>query len=107
MQTTRTGLHPIADTIFQQFGGFQACRLIGAKKIIGIEKGLKIVYAAQSKCGDGVMISLRDDDTYIMVFYSVKKAEILKTIEDVYCDQLQDLFEETTGLYLTLFPRRK
>ena len=47
-------------------------------------------------------------DTYTMEFTRVRKMELLpvETIEDVYFDSLQDIFERVTGLYTTLFGRR-
>jgi hypothetical protein len=47
-------------------------------------------------------------DTYRMIFFRAvgSTATVLKDLDDVYCDMLQDIFETTTGLFLTFHPRR-
>lgn len=41
-------------------------------------------------------------DTYVMQFLG-RTGKVIKEFGDVYCDDLVDIFEETTGLYLRLF----
>lgn len=41
-------------------------------------------------------------DTYVMQFLG-RTGKVIKEFGDVYCDDLMDIFEETTGLYLRLF----
>lgn len=38
--------------------------------------------------------------TYDLVFY--KGFKVVENFGDIYCDQLKPIFEETTGLYLSL-----
>ena len=54
-------------------------------------------------------IELNSMDTYTVTFFKMNKKSlecpIVKEFAMVYCDQLMDIFESVTGLYLTLSPR--
>tara|TARA_R100001510_G_C7529164_1_gene121347 strand:+ start:147 stop:380 length:234 start_codon:yes stop_codon:yes gene_type:complete len=49
-------------------------------------------------------ITLNGDDTYTMLLGKIRKYELtnVQTIEGLYWDQLKEVFEGRTGLYLTL-----
>lgn len=65
-------------------------------------------------------VELMWDDTYTVEFFRQTNGKIdMKTgayrepkhtvkarYDNVYCDQLMDTFEEATGLYVTLYPRK-
>lgn len=118
----------IATTILNQFGGNKALKMIGGKPAMGHNDGktksvvpmgnegdtiVDIKFEAEAKEIDGVspnvarIIYCNGTDTYNMVFFRAinLSATVLKEYDDVYCDMLQDLFEDTTGVFLTLHPR--
>ena len=92
----------VANTIYQQIGGAKFAAMVGVKNLIGGEKSLNIQFKAKAKNkAKGVVITLDDSDTYTMRFYSIsRKLEIIErgTFEGVYCDMLNDIFEDETGL---------
>lgn len=102
----------IARTILDQMGGIRRLSaMIGAKNFISGQKdggALGGVSFRFPRPGRGkpnfVKILLMPDDTYTVEFgsvhgYNYKKK---KRVEGVYADQLDDVFERTTGLYLRL-----
>lgn len=100
----------VAKTILAQLGGNQFVALTGAKDFLGGVDFLKMKVGKNSKGVTHVKITLDPSDTYTMEFmkWNAKKLEmstIYKT-DGIYCDMLQDIFEEHTGLYTTLVPRR-
>lgn len=118
----------VADTILAQLGGRHFTGMTGAKSLFyreGEGFGLGALTMNIGKAGgfnntgiNHVVIILDASDTYTMQFYKVTKSSVrkgqfyegtktlLKEIKDVYCDQLQNLFEENTNLLTSLFPRR-
>lgn len=100
----------IAQTILQQLGGQRKLiAFIGAYDIFALEeKGLSFKFKGSRKF-NYCKIFLTPMDTYTLIFQKWNwKANSLKnetTFEDVYCEDLIPFFEETTGLYLSLFPR--
>lgn len=102
----------IAETILQQLGGNQFCMMIGAKKPLvalgsnlerlgGISIGFKARAARGIKC---VKIELMPSDTYRVSFYGpAPKFSCIESRDNVYCDELQSLFEEVTCLATHLF----
>ncbi len=107
----------IAITIMQQLGGRRFVMFTGAKEFTTIKNGLQFKIGRNSSKANRVEITLNGADLYDMKFikfrpFSVKvdhrkgevktieqKIELVKEWNDVYFDQLQDLFTETTGLY--------
>lgn len=122
MKTSETA-YEIAQTILQQLGGKHFMVMTGTKKF---------VYGTDENRRDFLRMSLHKNaskanrltifydalwDTYIMQFehiapprwlpkqykYSDPKQETIRVYKDVYFDQLQNLFTETTGLLTRLF----
>lgn len=107
----------IAVTILQQLGGNRFVAFTGAKDFTTIKNGLQFKIGRNASKANRIEITLNGADLYDMKFikyrpFSVKvdhrkgevktieeKSETVKEWNDVYCDQLQDLFTETTGLY--------
>ena len=107
----------IAETILQQLGGRRFIVMTGAKNLTAIDNGLRFQIGRNASKANRVEIVLTPMDTYDYTFikyrpYSVKidhkamtvkevpeKREIVKHFEDIYCDQLQELFTEVTGMY--------
>lgn len=114
----------VAETILSQLGGGRKLKLMtGAKDFFSIEKGTGLSFKVGNnpKKVTHVEIRLNGRDYYDVSFLNIRKTPI-KLVEpdfkqepfirkvisqhaDVDCERLMDLFEESTGLYLT-FGRR-
>lgn len=104
----------VAATIRQHLGGsFE--RMTGAKNFLygtNSKQETYLIFALPAKSGftkngiNRVRITLNASDTYTMQFFRVREFKIteIKEINDVYCDQLRELFTENTGL-ATVMPR--
>lgn len=93
-----------ANTILAQLGGNRFIVMTGAKHPLAIENGLQFKLP-RNECGvQMVRIILDVNDTYRMEFCRVRKnvAIPLTVKTDVYCDMLQEVFTDQTGLYSTL-----
>ena len=93
----------IANEIYQQFGGGRAMVMIGGKVIVG-EKHICVHFKGCKKTNI-VTIALDEAmDLYKMTFYrlcGVALKEVEK-IDQVYAEDMRDIFESKTGLYLSL-----
>ena len=107
----------IANTILAQLGGRRFTVMTGAKNFIAIDNGLRFKLGKNASKANMVEIKLNGLDLYDMRFYRYTPAKLVvnhnkgtadwhdekiadvKTYNDIYCDQLQELFTETTGLY--------
>ena len=113
-QTENPRAQEIAQTIYAQFGGRKAAVMIGMNAMgFGTDENGNAYLSFKFKAGrkaNYCKITLNAMDTYDMeiqkVSFGVKQGLKCKTIasyEGIYCDQLQELFEGATGLYLKLF----
>ncbi|EDZ4570188.1 hypothetical protein GVS27_22935 [Salmonella enterica] len=97
----------IAVEILNQLGGNKFIAMTGAKNFVWLENGgLIFKLPSNFACNDInlVKIELDPSDTYNVEFFKSRGAS-LKSIASytmIYCDQLQDIFTETTGLYTHL-----
>ena len=107
----------IATTILQQLGGNRFVVFTGAKDFIAIDNGLRFKIGRNASKTNRIEITLNGADLYDMRFikyrpFSVKvdhkkgevktieeKIETIREYNDVYFDQLQELFTGVTGLY--------
>ena len=107
----------IATTILQQLGGKRFIVFTGAKEFISIDNGLRFKIGRNASKTNRIEITLNGADLYDMRFikyrpFSVKvdhkkgevktieeKIETIREYNDVYFDQLQELFTRVTGLY--------
>lgn len=94
----------IAQTILKQLGGGKFAVVTGAKNFVGGNRALSFTLPSNF-CKNGVnrvKVQLEWNDTYTVTFSKVwgKKVTEFGRFEDVYCDELQDLFERETGLSL-------
>lgn len=121
----------VADTILQQMGGARRLSaMIGAKDFFSDDGGKSLVFKFPNKQKSGpnyVKITLNGKDLYDVTFsrYGTEKEEldpeetamykkfgikpkgkmytkVVKEYNDIFADQLVDIFEKTTGLYLRL-----
>lgn len=92
----------VANTILAQMGGGRFKMMTGAHSFASNGKNLIFGIKARAKKGiKSVEIALEDNDTYT-VFFRNRKYENVSKIENVYCDMLQELFTNETGLYTSL-----
>jgi hypothetical protein len=94
----------IAETILQQLGGNAFRAMTGARAFVAISYGLQFHLPTTRhfvKRGINVVrITLTPMDVYDMEFGKIQGFDyaVLKTVNGVYCDQLQSVFTEVTGL---------
>ncbi|MFB9085261.1 hypothetical protein ACFFW8_05020 [Erwinia tracheiphila] len=97
----------IAVEILNQLGGNKFITMTGAKNFFWLENGGLIFKLPSNFACNGinlVKIELDPSDTYNVDFFK-SRGTSLKSIASytmIYCDQLQDIFTETTGLYTYL-----
>jgi hypothetical protein len=96
----------VADVILQQMGGAGRLKaMIGAHSFSTSGKDLSFLFPNRQRSkGNALKVTLRGDDLYDMEFLnvSVKGVKVVKKHSGVYWDQLIELFEGQTGLYLRL-----
>ena len=94
-----------ADTklIARQIFGRMGARMIGAHTLINHGNALSFKFKAGRKF-NFCKITLLADDTYKLEIGKIVKYDLRKvqTSEGVYAEDLRRIFEETTGLYLSL-----
>jgi hypothetical protein len=99
----------IAVTILKQLGGNKFITITGAKNLLSHGSALSFkLPSTPHYVKDGinyVKISLNVMDTYDIEFGKIRghSYKIITTTENVYCDDLQRIFTETTGLNTRLF----
>lgn len=103
----------VADIILQQLGGGRFIAMTGSKNFVSDGNTLRMSLAKNSSKANRLWITLDGDDTYTMRFFKYaaprfntktctfteEKVTEIKKISGVYCDMLQDIFTNTTGLY--------
>lgn len=97
----------IAKIILQQIGGRRFAVMTGSKDFIDLGNGLRMNLSRNKTSANRLDILLDEEtDTYIMRFYrhilskktfEVTKKEVVRH-EGIYCDMLEDMFSEVTGL---------
>jgi len=96
----------IANVILDQMGGAGRIRcMTGAKQFIAIEKGLQFKFPNRQRSrGNFISVVLDADDTYTVTFrnHTAKASKIVREESGIYWDQLKELFENQTGLRLSL-----
>ena len=94
-----------AETILKQMGGIGRIRaMTGAKQFLALAGqyvGVQFKFPNRLRSrGNYVRITLNVGDTYDMRFQN--GAKVVAEFKGVYADQLKSLFEEQTGLRLSL-----
>jgi len=104
----------VAETIFVQLGGGRFKAMTGSKQFIEDGDALKMTLAGNRSKANRLTVTLSDSDDYTMLFWRYERPSFSKGIfkgekisevakfDGVYCDQLQDLFTQVTGLYTRL-----
>lgn len=97
----------VANTIRQQIGN-RAFFMMGAKDLAGDENSLRWRVGRNAKGVNLVQVQLDPDDTYTVRSYRVRKvnhvpeAKVVSEDSGVYADNLHQIIESQTGLYLSL-----
>ena len=92
----------IAETIIRQMGGPGKLKaMVNARNFACNEKGDLTFKFSGSRKYNLVKVELTPLDDYTIKFY--KNTTEKKIIEGIYNDQLKEIFEEETGLRLSLF----
>lgn len=104
--------------ILKQLGGKQFIVMTGVKNIVyDGDNNLRMNLPRNMSKANRLVISLQPTDTYKMTFskftpekfnrkfftWSESKDVIIKEFKNIYCDQLQEIFTQTTGMYTKLF----
>lgn len=111
----------VAQTIYEQLGGSKFTAMTGAKEFVSDGNKLRFRIGKNASKANKVVITLDWDDTYTMTFskftpYSCKlnhkdltfketqeSDKIIAEYKGIYCDQLQEIFTQVTGMYTRLF----
>ena len=108
METTQHGRdQEIAQIIAAQMGGLKRLLVFtGAHSFTTIPNGLAFRIPGKGLAKDSInliRVELTPMDDYVMTFSRVRGGTVKEVArhEGVYCDMLVDLFESTTGLYLS------
>lgn len=91
----------VAETILNQLGGNRFIAMTGSKNFAASENYLSMKLTRNASGANYLKITLTPMDVYKMEFISIRGNSIKTKVEfdNVYCDQLQSLFTEATGLY--------
>lgn len=93
----------IANMIYAQLGGNKFAAMTGAHSFaFGNDGSLSFKYPAKGRALHGVLITLNGNDLYDVKFIVVNKDYNVKEYENVYEDQLAELFTRHTGLLTSL-----
>lgn len=98
----------VAKIILQQIGGSRFLTMTGSRDLINLGNGLRMSLSRNKTSANRLEIIYDEGaDLYNLRFYcqtfSKKTFEVktkdIKTYEGVYCDMLEDIFTDVTGLY--------
>lgn len=96
----------VAQTILAQLGGREFQMMTGAKDLVGDDKSLAMRLPRNSTKANKLRITLNGNDCYDLEFFRIRKFEAttIKSIENVYAEDLRKIFTQETG-YDTHLPR--
>lgn len=94
----------IAETILRQLGGKRFILMTGSKDFMSLKEGGLVCKLTRNASGANYLKITLVNDLYNMEFIRIhaEKMTTKKEVKGVYCDMLQDIFTETTHMYLTL-----
>lgn len=89
----------VPTTILAQLGGRRFMLMTGAV-VMGDANSLKVHFKGSTKA-NRVVITLDPSDTYTVEFFKYRAGAMrtVKSLSDVYAEDLQPIFEQVTGLY--------
>jgi hypothetical protein len=102
-----TTAYPVADTIIQQLGGAGQLRaMLGTKSVLVDENSARFDFRMVRKANKCLVTYHPGLDLYSMDFYllNARKAscKLVQSYSMIYADQLRSLFEDFTGLRMSL-----
>ena len=98
----------VATIILQQIGGRRFVAMTGSHDFINLGNGLRMSLSRNKTSANRLEIIYDEGaDLYNMRFFRFSvhhepfdiKVKDIKNIEGVYCDMLEDIFTDVTGLY--------
>lgn len=106
----------VADKILEQLGGQKFVVMTGASHFVANGNTLRMVLPKNVSKANRLYITLDATDTYTMRFVKYTAGHLnkrtfawigdktveVKTISSVFCDDLQAIFTEVTGMYTHL-----
>jgi len=100
----------VAKTIIEQFGGGRSTYMIGAKNIVAHNEkngGVSMKHmktTINSKPANYFKVLLNENDLYDLEFGWIRghTYTVRETFTNVFAEDLKELFEDTTKLYLTM-----
>lgn len=93
----------ISETILAQLGGSRFIAMTGAKNLGYTFNSLSCQIGKNAKRVTHLRISLRSDDTYTVETFKLSGSiQWSRGVDGVYADQLRQVVEAETGLYLSL-----
>ncbi len=100
-----TNTKQVATTILKQLGGNKFIAMTGAYNFVCDKNMLAMKLRRNSSKCNYLRITLTPMDVYKMEFISIRgqSVKVKFSFEDIYCDQLQDIFVEVTGMYTKLY----
>lgn len=92
----------VAQNILNQLGGKRFIVMTGTNNFVGGENYL--TFHLPSRKINYIKITLNSNDLYDVEFIKIHGANIrtVSKFEDVFCDNLVEIFESETGLYTSL-----
>lgn len=98
-------MNNVAKTILAQLGGAGSmAAMCGCKDFLADEKSIQFKVGRNEKNISACRVVLDPSDTYTVEFYQGRGLKMRKCRElsNVYADSLRNLFEQTTGMYLSI-----
>ncbi len=98
----------ISKIILQQIGGSRFLTMTGSRDLINLGNGLRMSLSRNKTSANRLEIIYDEGaDLYNLRFYRQSfsrktfeyKVKDIKTYEGVYCDMLEEIFTDVTGLY--------
>lgn len=95
----------VAQTILSQLGGNKFIAMTGASNLGGTDNSLSFKIGKNSKKVTHVRIELNANDLYDVKFFGGRGVNLrcISEFENVYSENLVELFESETGLFTKLF----
>lgn len=95
----------VAKTIFEQLGGKKFALMTGARNFVGHDNSLTFRLGRNAASVNEVCIEYdQGKDLYNMIFLKTRAESVreFRKFDGIYCDQLEEIFTEVTGLYTRL-----
>ena len=106
----------VANTILEQLGGQKFLAMTGANRLVADGNTLRMALPKNASKANRLYITLDATDTYTMHFFKYTAGHLnkktfawiedktveVRTASGVFCDSLQAIFTEVTGMYTHL-----